>query len=160
REQPHRDTHTRCGPADKEVNDEADYAGILRLDDVAEPVHLDAGGLEPADGPLDGVVLAADLAHDPAEVLLDVGPADVGHHVELAHHAGQQRLAHEVLGERQLHAHAGHGRSPFRFPERKPSRSRVTYRYPAPRTAATICPRRTTASGRSSTSNSRRATSP
>src|SRR5207302_9800400 len=148
------------GSTDEEVNDEADDGASLRLDDVAEPVHLDARGLEPVDGPFDGVVLAADLAHDPAELLLDVGPADVRHHVELAHHAGEEGLTHEVLGERQLHAHAGHGRSPFRFPERKPSRSRVTYRYPAPRTAATICPRRTTASGRSSTSNSRRATSP
>src|SRR5438105_7620454 len=99
---------------------------MLRLDDVAQPIHLDAGGLEPADGTLDGVVLAAQLADDPAEVLLDVGPPDVGHDVELLDDAGQQGLAHEVLGEGQLYPHTLHGRAPFRLPDRNPSRSRVT----------------------------------
>src|SRR5439155_25376661 len=108
------------------VDDEADDGGSLRLDDVAQPVHLDAGGLEPGDGTLDGVVLAAQLADDPAEVLLDVGPADVGHDVELLHDAGDEGLAHEVLGEGELHALGLHDNASLRLPERKPSRSRVT----------------------------------
>src|SRR5438270_5024087 len=80
----------------------------LRLDHVTQPVDLHPCGLQPGDGALDGLVLATQLADDPAVLLLDVRPPDVRHDVELAHDAGDERLLDEVLGKRELDPDAGH----------------------------------------------------
>src|SRR5947209_8867702 len=73
--------------------------GSRLLDHVAETVDLHALVGQPGDGPVDIRWLAAQLAHDPAHRLLDIGPPDVGQHVELAHEAPQQRLLDELLRE-------------------------------------------------------------
>src|SRR5436305_1715806 len=95
------------------------------LEDVAEAVDLDAEVMQPFDGPLDGSYLTAELAQHPADLLLDAGPADVGHDVELAHDAGDDRLADQVLRECELDPGVAlrHRLSaPFKLPERRPSR--------------------------------------
>ena len=90
---------------------------------------------------------------DPAALFADVGLADVRHHRERVGHAGDDRLAHQLLRKRQLHPDSDHAvasivfvrsvgtsvvvsvrsvtvapSASLRLPERSPSRSRVTYR--------------------------------
>src|SRR5439155_21567383 len=119
---------------------------------------------QPDAGGLDRLVVARELARDPADLLLDVGAPDVGQHVELARQPADHRLFDQVLGEGQLDSDAGHRFSfpiaALRLPERKPSRSSVTDVYPASFTARTSSARRAIAVGRSSASSSIRATSP
>ena len=114
----------------------------------AQPVErgLDLGGR------------TVDLADDPAPVLLDVGPADVRLHVELADHAWRapaRRTSDSgnvslTLTRTWLTAPPPSGPRPrrtrLRLPERNPSRSSATNVNPAARTAATTSSRRATTS--------------
>src|ERR1700722_6799206 len=99
-------------------------------------------------------------------MILDVGPPDVGLHVELTNQRGQDRTAHFGLGKRQLHPNLAHlfSSAPpsirFMLPEVKPSRSNATKRKPADCTAATTSRRRASTAPRTSGSNSRRAAGP
>jgi hypothetical protein len=72
------------------------------LDDITQAVDLDAGLGQPRKGLLDRVPFAGQLAHDPAHLVLDVGPPDVGQYVELTHEAAHEGLFDEVLREREL----------------------------------------------------------
>ena len=63
------------------------------LDEVLEQVDLYAEVPQPLQGSVHRRLLAPELADDPAHVLLDVGPTDVGQHVELPHQPGDDRLA-------------------------------------------------------------------
>ena len=75
-------------------------------------------------------------------MLLDVGPPDVGIHVEAAYEGGQDGPPHLGLGNVSFTlTRTAHGSSPpaaprprgarFRLPERKPSRSSATKQKPA-----------------------------
>src|SRR5262245_11611852 len=72
-------------------------------------VHRDALLLEPGHALLQAVLGALQLQHHPAVVALDVGPANVGHEVEVLHEMVDDGLAHEVGREGQPHAHAALG---------------------------------------------------
>src|ERR1035437_2527506 len=114
------------------------------LDNVSEQINPHAFGPQPLDGSVDSRPIAVQLADDPPAVLTHIGAADVRHDVELFDHAGDDRLAHQLIRKRQLYPHADHRLPPgadvsdrsdsapppcsasLRFPERNPSRSRVT----------------------------------
>src|SRR5215813_5069159 len=72
-------------------------------------VHRDALFLQPGHALVQAVLGTLELQHDPAVVLLDVGPADVGHEVEVLHEMVDHGLADEIGRERQPHAHAALG---------------------------------------------------
>src|ERR1035437_1011698 len=114
------------------------------LDNVSEQINPHAFGPQPLDGSVDSRPIAVQLADDPPAVLTHIGAADVRHDVELFDHAGDDRLPHPLIRKRQLYPHADHRLPPgadvsdrsdsapppcsasLRFPERNPSRSRVT----------------------------------
>src|SRR6185503_4460613 len=69
-------------------------------------IHRDALLLEPGHALVQPILGALELQHHPAVVALDVGPADVGHEIEILHEMVDDGLAHEFGRERQPHAHA------------------------------------------------------
>src|SRR3954469_22025740 len=130
------------------------------LDEVSEEVDLHTEIAQPIEGAGDRRLFPDQLADEPAHVLPHVGPPDVRHDVELTRQPGDDRLLDQILGERELDPVHEPAAFRLRFPERKPSRSMVTYSYPAWRTTRTMSSRRATASPRSVASSSMRARSP
>src|SRR5439155_16186028 len=108
---------------------------------LVDPVHLDALVGQPGHRAGDVVLRAIHLQDHPAETLLDAGPPNVGDHAELVSQPVDHGFLDQVLREGQVEpdpAHAGPASSGgFMLPERKPSRSTVTYRYPRSLRAAT-----------------------
>jgi hypothetical protein len=74
------------------------------LEHVAETVDLHSYLSEPLDRLLDGTGCPVELAYDPAHVVLDIGPSDVGQDVEALDQLSDDRLLDQVLREGQADA--------------------------------------------------------